>query len=249
MGTVVGVTVVADDEAVAAVAVDAAYAHIDRWEDRLSEWRPDSAISTLNRTGGPVTLPPEGTALLRWAAQLRDDTEGRFDILWRGGPGRALREEGDAWFLEEGPIDLGGMLKGFLNDRAAEVLLASGFEDFLIDAAGDLLAHGDAERGKGWVVEVPGGDRPLRARLRNEALSTSGTRAQPDHVHDARDGSPIPGDPLVTVIAPTGTSADGLATAILAGAPVSLAPAYGAVAVRQVEGTIERSAGARRRLR
>lgn len=250
MGTVVGLTVVTDDPAAAPPAIDAAYACIEAWEARLSEWRPDSAIATLNRTGGPLTLPAEATALLVWAERLRVDSGGRFDILWRGGAGHALRHEGDQWSLHGGPIDLGGMLKGFLNDRAGEVLLAAGLEDFLLDAAGDVLAHGDAEGGSGWVVEVHGArGRHLRARLHDEALSTSGNREQPGHVHDATTGAAVGGEILTSVIAPDGTTADALATALLAGAPVELAERYRAVAVRVEDDRPSWSATARRRFR
>lgn len=250
MGTVVGLTVVTDNPAAAAPAMDAAYACIETWEAQLSEWRPGSTIATLNRTGGPVTLPAEGTALLRWAERLRVDSAGRFDILWRGGVGRELRQDGDRVSLHGGPIDLGGMLKGFLNDRAGEVLLAAGLEDFLLDAAGDLLAHGDAEGGSGWIADVRGSHgRSRRVRLQDEALSTSGNREQPGHVHDATTGAPVRGDILTSVIAPDGTTADALATALLAGAPLELAARYHAVAVRIVNDRPAWGAGARRRFR
>ena len=113
---------------------------------------------------------------------------------------------------------LGGLLKGWLNDRAVGALRSLGLTNFLLDAAGDVYAAGNAEGERGWPVEVWGeGGAVARVRLSDQALSTSGNAGQPGHVHDARTGASVLGDRVVSVVAPTGLVADGLATAIYAG--------------------------------
>jgi thiamine biosynthesis lipoprotein len=55
--------------------------------------------------------------------------------------------------LDEGlRVDLGGIVKGWTVDRAAELLACA--DSFLIDAGGDITARGDGPGGPGWWVAV-----------------------------------------------------------------------------------------------
>ncbi len=255
-GTVVGITIYTDDPAAAHLAADAAYATVERWEALLSEWRPDSAVSRLNTTGGAVAFPPEGERLFALAEQLRIQSFGAFNLAWSGG---TLTHTPAGWTVTGGHIGLGGILKGFLADRAAETLRAAGVPDFLVDAAGDVVAHGSEgglgsgnAPGSGWRVEVVSeGALLATVRLRNEALSTSGEDQQPGHIRDPRTGAAVTCARTVAVVAPTGVLADGLATAIFAGcAGPALAEAFGASAVVVgVGGRRRYSRGARPRFR
>ncbi len=225
MGTVVGVTVVATP-ARALAAFDVAYAAIEAGEAMLSEWRPNSLTSQIGR-GQTTRLPPDGDALLHFSLDLRHQSDGVFDVLWRH-PGASLRREPDGW-VSAAPLDLGGLLKGWLNDRAAAAIHATGVHDFVIDAAGDVLAAGHAQTGDGWVVDVTDGHgTAATVTLRDEALSTSGNAGQPGHVTDARGGQSVQGSRTVSVVAPSGMLADGLATAVFAGADPAIAARYGA---------------------
>jgi thiamine biosynthesis lipoprotein len=231
MGTVVGITVDAPDT-IARPAIEAAYAAIEAGEALASEWRPGSVTARL--VDG-VDVPPEVDALLRFCLDLRERSGGAFDVMWRGGE---LRHDGAHWSSTARP-DLGGVLKGWLNDRAAAALRAAGAERFLVDAAGDVYAAGD------WEVEVWGVSRVTTVHLHDQALSTSGNTGQPGHVTDARTHAPVLGARLVTVIAPTGLVADGVATAVFASGDVRVAEGYGAAALL-VEGGRRWSRGARR---
>ncbi len=253
MGTVVGITVVAEPEA-GNPAMEAAWAAIEAGEAALSEWRPGSKTSRL-AAGEEVSLEPKEEALFRWVDTLRDTSGGRFDVSWKAraagasptwlwGPA-GLRVDGPA------PIDLGGVLKGWLADRAADALRAGGMTDFLVDAAGDIVAAGDEEgarAGAGWRVEVAGAQgRVATVRLRDAALSTSGNAWQPGHIHDATTGRSVVGARVVSVVAPSGMIADGLATAIYVSGNLALAEGSGAWAFEVgEEGRRRWSRGARR---
>lgn len=207
MGTAVGITAYADH-----AAIDAAYAEIESYEAELSEWRPDSATSRLSQQGR-VALRPLALSLFDLAEDLRVSTGGAFDIGWRGG--NAHREGSE--LVGTGRVDLGGILKGFLADRAGDALLNAGVEDFVIDAAGDVLAHGNAGDGhRGWPVTIVTDAARWNIRLANEAVSTSAEDAQPDHIVDARSGQPAHCLRAVAVTAATGTRADASATAFYA---------------------------------
>ncbi len=226
MGTVVGVTLRVDEPALARQGFDVAFGAIEAGEAELSAWRPGSATARL-AAGAPVALSPEAERLFDFGLRLATRSGGRFDLMWRGG---SLGRGADGWSASAEP-DLGGVLKGWLNDRAAAALLAAGFSDFLLDAAGDLLAHGDGPSGRGWWVAVNDGTRVSRpVRLRDQALSTSGDSARPGHIHDA--AGPVHRRGVAVVVAPSGMVADAVATAVYAGARRDVGAPWGARVLR-----------------
>lgn len=140
--------------------------------------------------------------------------------------------------LREGMrIDFGGIAKGFAADEALRVLAAHGFNRALVDASGDIVA-GDPPPGEDfWRVAIealrrqPTGqnvDRDQSAqsipvlRIRNQAVATSGDAYQSitingrrySHLVDPKTGLGLNQRSSVTVIAPTGMRADGLASAV-----------------------------------
>ena len=77
-----------------------AFAEMDRLAGLLSEWRPESPVSLVNRNAGvaPVRVPPEVLEVLSRAAEVSSRTSGGFDVtwaalgeLWRFGGTRAPR--------------------------------------------------------------------------------------------------------------------------------------------------------------
>lgn len=143
-------------------------------------------------------------------------------------------------------IDLGGIAKGYAADEALEVLRKQGFPRALIDASGDLVA-GDPPPGKrGWRVAIEVLDSPKQHAdvpsgnsaavrsvlvLANQAVATSGSTVQfididgrpYSHIIDPRTGLGLQTHSMVTVVAPTGTKADSLASAIsVLGVPAGL---------------------------
>jgi thiamine biosynthesis lipoprotein len=136
-------------------------------------------------------------------------------------------------------INLGSIGKGYALDRAAEVLAAAGVNDFLLHGGNSsVLARGNSQNplssgegvsepqaSDGWWIGLR---HPLQARrrigeirLRDRAIGTSGSGTQffvhegrrYGHILDPRTGWPASGTLSTTVVAPTGTQADALATA------------------------------------
>lgn len=210
-GTIIGITTVGHPSP---EAVGAAFGAISMWEAALSEWAPSSMTSRA-MAGETVHLPPEAAHLFDVADDLRVRTGGAFDVVRVGGP---LKHEGDTLVAPSGTsLDLGGVLKGFLADRAADALRAQGVSDFVVDVGGDIVASGSRRKGRrGWPVLVVVGGTTRRVRLHDEALSTSGEDQQPGHIVDRRTGAPVHTLAGVLVRAPEGLLADGLATAVFA---------------------------------
>ncbi len=84
MGTLVAVAVRGEDRDPLESLVCAMFAEMERLEAMLSEWRPDSAISRVNRAAGvvPVPVPDEILDVMEAAGQVSRATSGAFDCTW-----------------------------------------------------------------------------------------------------------------------------------------------------------------------
>jgi len=154
------------------------------------------------------------------AAEVRETLE-------RVGAGHVAASRRRIAFAREGmAITLDGIAKGYIVDAVARVLDRHGVRRYLVDAGGDIRSRGAKEGGAPWEVAVrdpAGGDAfPDVVALRDGAVATSGTyevcfdRARTfHHIVDARTGFSPTHSVSVSVLAPTATAADALATAVL----------------------------------
>lgn len=119
-------------------------------------------------------------------------------------------------------LDLGAVAKGLAVDMAARELLP--FENFAIDAGGDLYLGGHNAHGDSWSVGIrhPRDEVQLIETLRasNTAVCTSGDYERPSstdpaghHIIDPGTGYSPRMLASVTVVAPSAMVADALATA------------------------------------
>ena len=171
-------------------------AEIDRLEDVFSLFRPESALSRLNRQGSLEAPPFELLQCLSLAGRVHDATEGRFDPtvqpLWRAyadatiaghapkdvdlSRARALIgwdgvQIAPDWItLRPGmALTLNGIAQGVVADRIADLLVGEGLDNVLIDT-GEFRALGSDPNGDAWPVQLASGGRvPLKTR----ALATS----------------------------------------------------------------------------
>ncbi|MEG2172615.1 MAG: FAD:protein FMN transferase [Desulfovibrionaceae bacterium] len=126
-------------------------------------------------------------------------------------------------------ITLDGIAKGHIIDRVSALLVQLGLPNHLINAGGDIIAWGEKSLGQPWTVAVEnplykknhGTAYPEVLNLRHGALATSGSYeifydASREHhhiIHPASGTSPSRVS-SVSVLAPTATEADALATAL-----------------------------------
>jgi thiamine biosynthesis lipoprotein len=122
-------------------------------------------------------------------------------------------------------LDLGGIAKGFAADEAVKTVVASGISRVLVRASGDIAAADPPPGERGWrigIAPINPDETPQRfVLLAHGGVSTSGDARQHlvingrrySHIIDPRTGEPVRGRSSVTIIAPTGMLADGLATA------------------------------------
>lgn len=184
-------------------AVDLELARIDAL---ASTWRDDSELMRYNRAAslGDVELSPELAELLARAETIEAQTGGAF----------SPRPDGRA-------IDLSGIAKGYAVDRLGELLQNEfGITDCLIDIGGEVKAIGDGPGGEGWRVglyqpiDATSLDVPV-LQLHDTSVATSGTYFKGEHILDPSTGKPVTNDlRSVSVIHPSSTTADALATAM-----------------------------------
>lgn len=175
-----------------------------RIEKKFSRYRDDSVLAWIHRNRGrELTVDAETSALLEFARQSYELSEGLFDIssgvlrrAWRfdgtaGLPSEAIIAqllpligfEKIAWraphllLPADMEIDFGGIGKEYAVDRAYEQVVAVLQEPFLINLGGDLRANRPPVQGAWQIgVERPDTDRDaaLLLSLERGALATSG---------------------------------------------------------------------------
>lgn len=210
-------------------ALEAATERARTLEARLDAFADDSAVVELNRTGSVTDR--HVAAVVRRGLDYRDRTDGAFDVTHgtfehalkaylRGDrsdppaetePGR-VRVSGST-VTADAPVDLNGLAKGYIVDRAAATLLGVGRRGF-VDGGGDLSGPTGPV-----AIESPYGDEsPLTVLDTRWNVATSAgynrQRGTIDHLYHPTSGERGSRHDLVTVVAERDCmAADALATA------------------------------------
>jgi thiamine biosynthesis lipoprotein len=244
MGTEIQVLTDDADRSAFDLAFDAVAAVFDREESRFSRFRDDSELTRVNRSAGAWTeVSPPFADVLRRAIVGAEETDGQFDPTVldaltsagydrdfrsvRSGDRRPLRSvacgrwreiriRANAVRLPRGlGIDLGGLVKGWTADLAAEAALATGLPWVAINAGGDLRLAGAAPTLEIGIEEPEDRDEICcRIRIDDGAVATSSVtqrRWGPErhHLIDPRIGRPACTPVLqATVWAPTCAEAE-----------------------------------------
>lgn len=218
MGTFVRVQIAGCGQMRASEAAERALALGRRLAALYDRHDGGSPLGVLNAQGALADAPAELCALLERAAAIHARTP-QFDISvlpllqWRMTAGaqadaaaprevrdlvdaRAIRLDGSRIrLLRQGMgITLDGIAKGAVVDAISAELLRCGCADHLVDAGGDIVARGNAEGGRPWMVAVEDpekrGQHPAVLPLRDQAIATSGNYEQPHgHLCDPRNGT------------------------------------------------------------
>lgn len=244
------------DAAEAADACIALFRRLDSELSEWQDGSPLAGVNRA-AGDSPVAVPADLFVLLERSLAIAAKTDGAFDPTWAALWGtwdfrattprlpdaaeissrqrlvdyrRVVLDaaEQTAFLPEAGmKLGLGGIGKGYALDRAAALLEARGFHDFLLVAGGQVLARG--QRGKrAWQVGIRdprGAPDELFAHLEltDASLSTSADNesffehdgVRYHHILDPRTGWPARGLRSVTVLHRDATLADALSTAIM----------------------------------
>ncbi len=173
-------------------------------DEKFSTYKDNSEISRINR--GELRLEEASEdmkTVFALAEQTRLETNGYFDIRHRGA------------------YDPSGLVKGWAIYNAAKILSDEGFENFYVEAGGDIQMRGMNGQGQDWRVGIC---NPFNTQEIVKALSltdcgmaTSGTYIRGQHIYNPKaEGQPITDIVSLTVIGPNVYEADRFATAAFA---------------------------------
>lgn len=255
MGTLLTITTLCPSRKRAEEAVGRTFEEIDRLVSILSRHDPSTALAHLNVEGSLDGIPPELQEVVTRALHYNTLSAGTFDISVKplvdlfetgmkgenvveptqeeiravleltGSENIELTERSISFRREGMGITLDGIAKGYIVDRAAEVLREYGIKSFLINAGGDIRTAGRREDGKQWAVAVQdpskSGIYPDIIHLADGAVATSGSYEiyfDPEmrfhHIVDRSTGQSPDLKMSVSVTAPSTMAADALATAL-----------------------------------
>lgn len=181
-----------------------------RWVDEtFSTYKDHSEMMRINRGElKPEQYSAEMQEVFALCEETKKLTGGYFDIV-----------------RPDGTKDPSGLVKGWAICNAADLLEKEGYENFYVDAGGDIEARGKNARGKTWSVGIrdpfSGTDASRIVKVvyikDKKGVATSGTYIRGTHVYDPqRKHAPIDDIVSLTVIGPNIYEADRFATATFA---------------------------------
>ena len=254
LGTSVSVILGTDDVGKQEVIIDAVFNEIARLEGLLSGYKHDSQVSHLNRNGSITGEIEELKEVLNEGRRFSIISKGAFDVTVKPITDllrichmherrRPTDEEMKSAFnlvgfqgikikkreiVLEKPgmgVTLDGIGKGYIIDRAIEVLVRYGIPRALVNAGGDIRVIGERAFNEPWKVALqhPRDEESYIAvvKLKNQAIATSGDYTQyffsdrrTHHIVDPRTGLSAVGLISATVVADRAIDADALATSV-----------------------------------
>ena len=198
------VTLEVVDAAATELLFDEVYNYFQYIDEKFSTYKDQSEISRLNRGDLKLDEASEDMKLIfELAEQTRRESNGYFDIQ------------------HNGIIDPSGIVKGWAIYDAAEILHQKGFENFYVEAGGDVQVSGKNVQGKKWRVGIRNPfniDEIVKVlSVTDCGVATSGTYVRGQHIYNPKNEDETITDILsLTVIGPDVYEADRFATAAFA---------------------------------
>jgi thiamine biosynthesis lipoprotein len=289
MGTFVSMTLLHPSKDQAEEAMERAFEEISRLSGLMSRFDQASPVAFLNKEGRIRDLPPEVVRVVSDALHYYSFTEGTFDItvkpvvdlfqeklsgdkkvwptereikdLLKLVDARKVELQGNSLHFKDSGmgITLDGIAKGFIVDRASELLTAQGIENHLINAGGDIRTRGSKEGDRPWTVAI---QDPLKRKhypdvvqMKDGAIATSGDyEVYFDqekifyHIVDPKTGYSPHLSTSASIMAKTTTEADALSTTVFVMGPeegtrfVNAHPDYQSLVIAK-DGKLSKSKG------
>lgn len=255
MGTTVSMTLIHPSKNEAEEAMGAAYEEIDRLTRLMNRFENSTAIGLLNLEGILKDVNSEVIEVVTNSLNYFKQTQGAFDIsvkpiidLFRETVGANPNQYPDSKALKEVlqkvgsehieldgrtirfkkpgmGITLDGIAKGYIVDKASNVLLSRNIQNHLINAGGDIRAMGARQDNGPWTVAIQDPKKREKyldtIQLSNAAIATSGNyevyfdrEKMFHHIINPSTGHSPYTSAGVSVIAPTAMEADALSTSV-----------------------------------
>jgi len=190
---------------------DDAFAYLVSVDERFSTFKEESEISRLNRGEVDVGATSEEMhKIFTLAEKTKKETHGYFDIRRPDSPAQ-----------ESGILDPSGIVKGWAILNTAELIRKAEYENFFVNAGGDIAMSGLNANGEQWSVGIR---NPFHTEEivkvvypRGKGIATSGSYLRGDHIYNPHaPKEKVKEIVSITVIGPDVLEADRYATAAFA---------------------------------
>lgn len=253
LGTTIEITIISD-EPKTAERIRYVFDYFYSIEQEFSRFLPESSLGLLN-THKKAIVSKRFLELMEVSRNMYQKTNGFFNPLVsvaKLGYSHSFDEwdfESQGWVIDtnfeaiqiEGDIitlqpwqslDFGGIAKGWAVDKATSLIRLFGYDDFFVNAGGDIYASGTNEEWDGgWIIGVENpfsGEIIASLNLKNTAIATSGSYKRKWDIAEKKYHhlvNPLTGGNenaiiSVTLISPECASSDGFTKSVF-NAPVS----------------------------
>ncbi len=124
--------------------------------------------------------------------------------------------------LKSKKVNLYALAKGYGVDKAAEVLIKNGINNFIINAGGDVLVVGKNSDNKPWNIAINQSNNILSCNLDKYSVATSSNLYNAytfngityGHLLNGNTGWPVKKEQSISILANNATTADAYATAV-----------------------------------
>jgi len=205
------ITVEVLDRSATDETLDEVFAYFRYVDEKFSTYKETSEISQINE--GHLELADASDDMQKifaLAEETRLATDGYFDIA------------------HNGRYDPSGIVKGWAIAQAADLLRDKGFQNFYVDAGGDIQAYGRNDQNEEWRVGIRNPFNPTEIvkvfSISNCGIATSGTYVRGQHIYNPKQTDQRLTEVVsLTVIGPNIYEADRFATAAFAMGPAGIA--------------------------
>lgn len=175
-------------------------------DEQFSPYSNTSEVSHINLTKDASGASKDMRLILELADQTKRETNGYFDI-WHNGT-----------------FDPSGIVKGWAIQQAAQLVVEAGYDDFYVEAGGDIMLGGHNDKDEVWQVGIRSPfnrqENVKILQLTDKGVATSGTAIRGQHIYDPHHPDKVLNEIVsLTVIGPTIYDSDRFATAAFAMGP------------------------------
>ncbi|MBI3260358.1 MAG: FAD:protein FMN transferase [Ignavibacteriae bacterium] len=185
--------------------INEVFSYFKYTDEKISVYKKTSEITQINNGKIKKSDWSEDMKIVfALSKETKIKTSGYFDIM-----------------ASNGRYDPSGLVKGWAIFNASKILERRGFNNFYIEAGGDVQVRGKNQQGQNWKIGIR---NPFNAKeiiktvsVNEEGVATSGTYIRGQHIYDPKKRrEPITEIISLTVIGPNIYEADRFATAAFA---------------------------------
>ncbi len=199
------ITVEVVDNTATEKSIEKAFTYFQYIDNIFSTYKKESEISAINKGSLKKNqYSDDMKTIFSLAEETKISTDGYFNI-------RTIN----------GTYDPSGIVKGWAIHNVAKLLKDEGYENFYVDAGGDIESYGKNSKGEDWSVGIqnPFNKKEIIKIIypRGKGVATSGIYIRGEHIYNPKENNaPITEIVSLTAIGPNVYEADRFATAAFA---------------------------------